>query len=157
MLDWGKALASMDLTKGAEELRKMLSALQMPGVNMDALVASQRDNLEALTAANRAAMEGMKAVTECQAKILQETMQALAAAMNARTKVTSPQQMIATEAELAKKAFETAVRQMRELADLVTAANRKTAEALVKRVPESLDEIKDVLKISPSPSGPRKA
>jgi len=62
-------------------------------------MSSQRDNLEALTAANRAAVEGIKAVTECQAKILQETMQALAAAMNARAKVTSPQQMITTEAE----------------------------------------------------------
>ena len=109
MQDWGKTLASLDLTKGSEELLNTLAGLNVPGVDMDALVASQRDNLEALGAANRAALEGAKAVGEWQAKILQETMQALTAAMSARAKVGTPQQMVATETELAKKAFETAV------------------------------------------------
>ena len=155
--DWGKALASLDLTKGPEELLNRLAGLNVPGINMDALVASQRDNLEALSAANRAALEGAKAVGEWQAKILQEMMQALTAALSARAKVTSPQQMVATEAELVKKAFETAVRAMRELADIVTKANQNATDAIVKRIPESLDEIKDVLKLDTSSSGSRKA
>ena len=52
-----------------------MAGLKVPGVNMDALVASQRSNLEALSAANLAAMQGVKAVGEWQVKILQETMQ----------------------------------------------------------------------------------
>ena len=157
MQDWGKTLASLDLTKGSEKLLNTLAGLNVPGVDMDALVASQRDNLEALGAANRAALEGAKAVGEWQARILQETMQALTAAASARAKVGTPQQMVATETELAKKAFETAVRSMRELAEIVTQANQKAADAIIKRIPESLDEIKDVLKIDTSSSGSRKA
>jgi phasin family protein len=151
MQDWGKALASLDLTKGSEELLNMLTRLDVPGVNMDALVASQRENLEALSAANRAAVEGSKAVGEWQGKILKETMQALTDAMSARAKVTTPQQMLTTEAELAKKAFETAVNAMRELADIVTKANQSAIDAIIRRVPESLDDIKGVLKLPTPP------
>jgi phasin family protein len=151
MQDWGKALASLDLTKGTEELLNMLTRLDVPGVNMDALVASQRENLEALTAANRAALEGVKAVGEWQAKILQETMKELTTAISGLTKVSSPQQMVTTEADLAKKAFETAVQRMRELADIVTRANQSATDAIIKRVPESLDDIKDVLKLPTPP------
>ena len=149
--DWGKAIAGVDLTKGTEELLNILAGLKVPGVNMDALVASQRDNLEALGIANRAALDGIRAAAEWQVKILQETMQELTAAIDGLVKGGSPQQMVATETELAKKAFETAVSEMRELAEIVTEANKRASEAIVKRIPESLEEIKDVLKIPTAP------
>jgi phasin family protein len=149
--DLEMAMRSVDFTGKAEDLFKMLAALKVPGVNMGELVASQRYNLEALTASNRAALEGFKAVGEWQVKILQETMQEMSAAMSARAKVTSPQQMVATEAELAKKAFETAVKAMRELAEIVGKANQEATDAIIRRVPKSLDEIKDVLKLPTPP------
>ena len=64
--DFTKSLMDLDVTKGAEEVLNKLAQLQVPGVDMDALVASQRDNLEALSSANRAAMEGIKGVGEWQ-------------------------------------------------------------------------------------------
>ena len=57
--------------------------------------------------------------------------------------------MIAAETDLAKKAFETAVSKMRELAEIVTKANQQATDAIVNRIPASLDEIKDVLKLPP--------
>jgi phasin family protein len=155
--DWGKAIASLDLTKGVEELLKVLAQLKVPGVDMDALVASQRDNLEALSASNRAAIEGMKAVAEWQKKVLQETITAITGAVGALAKSGSPQEMVVEQTELANKAFEVAVRQMRELSEIVTKANKEATEAIVKRIPESLDEIKDVLKMDSALSGSRKA
>jgi phasin family protein len=149
MNDWTKTMCSLDMTRGSEQLLNALAGLNLPGVNMDALVASQRDNLEALSASNRAAMEGIKAVAEWQVKILQETVQELTSALGGLAKVGSPQQMVAAETDLAKKAFETAVSKMRELADIVTKANQQATDAIVNRIPASLDEIKDVLKIPP--------
>ena len=146
--DWSKAISSMDVTKGSEELLNIMAGLKVPGLNMDALVASQRDNLEALSASNRAALAGMKAVGEWQVKILQETMQELTAAISGLTKGGSPQEIAAAETELARKAFETAVGEMRELADIVGKANQQATEAIAKRIPASLNEIKEVLKLS---------
>ena len=149
--DWLKSMSSLDVTKGTEQLLNLLAGLNVPGVNMDALVASQKDNLEALSAANRAAVEGIKAIGEWQVKILQETVQELTTAIGGMAKVGSPQQMIAAETELAKKSFETAVSRMRELSEIVTKANQQATDAIVNRIPESLEEIKEVLKLPPSP------
>jgi phasin family protein len=151
LADWCKAIAGLDVSKGSEELENMLARLNVPGVDMEQLVLSQKDNLEALNAANLAAVEGLKAVGEWQVKILEETMRELSAAISRLGKINSPQQMVTTEADLVKKAFRTAVREMREIAKIVTAANQKATEAIVQRVPDSLDEIKVVLKIPPPP------
>lgn len=149
--DWLKSMSSLDVSKGSEQLLNILAGLKVPGVNMDALVASQRDNLEALSASNRAALEGIKAVGEWQVRILQETVQELTATLGQLPKVSSPQQLVVAEAELAKKAFETAVNKMRELSEIVTRANRQAADAIINRVPASLEEIKDVLKTPQAP------
>ncbi len=146
--DWSQAIASMDVTKGSEELLNIMARLKVPGINMDAVVASQRENLEALSASNRAALAGMKAVGEWQVKILQETMQGLTTAISNLTKGGSPQEIVAAEAELARKAFETAVGEMRELAEIVGKANQQASEAIAKRIPASLNEIREVLKLS---------
>ena len=151
MADWLRALSSLDASKGSEQLLNALARLEVPGLNMDALVASQRDNLEAINAANRAAMDGVKAVGEWQLKILQETVQGMMTAVGGLSGVGSPQQLVAAETELAKKAFETAVSRIRELAEIVARANQQAADAIVKRVPASLDEIRDVLKLPPPP------
>ena len=151
MTDWVKAMSSLDVTKGSEQFLNALASLNVPGVNMDALVSSQRQNVEALSAANYAAMEGIKAVGEWQMKILQETMQELTAAMGSLANIGSPQQMVAVETELAKKAFETAVSKMRELAAIMTSANEQATDAIVRRVPRSLDEIREVLKLPQPP------
>ena len=151
MSDWADAITSLDMPRGTEALLNIMARLQVPGVNMDALVASQRDNLEALSASNRAAFEGFKAVGEWQVKILQETMQELTAAIGGLAKVDSPQAFVNTETELAQKAFETAVRQMREFAEIVTDANHQASELIVRRIPESLGEIKDALKFPHRP------
>lgn len=149
--DWVKAMSSLDVTKGSEQLLNVLASLNVPGINMDALVASQRENVEALSTANRAAMEGIKAVGEWQMTIFQQTMQELTTAMGSLANVHSPQQMVAAETELAKKAFETAVSKMRELAEIVTRANQQATDAIVNRVPASLDEIREVLKLPQPP------
>jgi phasin family protein len=143
--DWTKAIIRLDPTKGGEALLNMAARFPVPGVDIDALVATQRENLEALGASHRAVLEGFAAVGEWQAQILRETPQELAAAINGLVQVGSPQQLAAIETELARKAFETAVRRMREITQIVTDAQRQVAEAIVRRIPESLDEIKDVL------------
>lgn len=152
MQEWSKVISSIDATKGSEQLFNTLASLKVPGVNMDALVASQRDNLEALSASNRAALEGMKAVGEWQVKLMQETMRELTAAIGGLARTGSPQQLVLAESELARKAFETAVSQMQELTAIVINANQQAASAIAKRIPESVGEIKDVLKLPQSPA-----
>ncbi|HNC50636.1 MAG TPA: phasin family protein [Accumulibacter sp.] len=145
--DWSKAMANMDVTRSNEQLLNMMAGLKVPGLNMDALVASQRENLEALSTANRAALEGVKAVGEWQARLLQETMHELRAAIDAVGKSGSAHEIVAAETDLARKALEKAVGEMRELAEIVVKANQQATTAILQRIPASLNEIRDVLKV----------
>lgn len=144
--DFAKSLIDLDVTKGAEQILNQLAELKVPGLDMDALVASQRDNLEAVTKANKAAMEGLKGLGEWQVKILKQAMEGISESAAAATKVRSPQDVVVEQTELAKRVFETAVKNMRELADILHKANEDATKVIVERVPESLDEMKEVLK-----------
>jgi phasin family protein len=143
---FSKSLMDLDMTKGVEQVLNQLAELKVPGVDMDALVASQRDNLEAVAKANRAAMEGLKGVGEWQVKILKQAMEDISESTAALTRAESPQAALVEQAEVAKRVFEMAVKNMQDLADILHKANEDATKVIVERVPESLDEIKEVLK-----------
>jgi phasin family protein len=124
---------------------KLMADLKMPGVNMEQVVASQRRNLEALAAANNLAVQGFQAVTKRQAEILKQTLEQTSQAMREVMAAGSPEDKAARQTELAKEAFERAIANMRELAEMVTKAQNEANEVITRRVTESLDEIKDLL------------
>jgi len=142
--DIAKMMSDFDPTKIADEFSKMVGQYKLPGVDTDALVASQRRNVEALTSANRAAFEGVQAVAKRQAEILQETMNEVATAFDAVSKSGSPQAAAAKQAELAKDAFEKALANMRELAEMVAKSNQEATQAINGRISETLDEVKEL-------------
>jgi phasin family protein len=142
--DVSKLLKEFDPTKMVGELSNMMKQYKLPGVDMDSLVASQKKNLEALTSANRVAVEGLQAVAKRQAEILQETMNETSKAVDALSKAGSPQDIAAKQAELAKGAFERALSNMRELAEMVTKANREATDTVNARITATLDEVKDL-------------
>ena len=127
-----------------EEFSKMLKQYDLPGVDMDALMASQKKNLEALTQANRLALEGMQAVAKRQTEILQETMNEASKAVGVLSKAGSPTEVAAKQAELAKDAFERAVSNMRELAEMVAKSSGEATSMMNARISATLDEIKDM-------------
>ena len=68
------AEAIKDPTKMVDEVAKAIKQFNLPGVDVESLVASQKKNLEAVTSANQVAFQGLQAVAKRQAEILQEVM-----------------------------------------------------------------------------------
>ena len=141
--DVTKMMKEFDPTKMVAELSSMLKQYKLPNVDLDSLVASQKKNLEALTSANRVAFEGLQAVSKRQAEILQETMNETSKAVDALSKAGSPPEIAAKQAELTKSAFERALANMRELAEMVSKANHEATNTVNARISASLDEIKE--------------
>lgn len=143
-LDIQKMMKDFDPTKVVDQFSNMLKTYNMPGVDMESIVTSQKKNLEALTSANRVVIEGIQSVAKRQAEILQETMNEATKALDTLTKASSPQDIAAQQADLAKNAFERALGNMRELADMVTKANQQAADTINSRISATLDEIKEL-------------
>jgi phasin family protein len=141
--------ANMDFSKfdlSKFDMSKMLGDVKIPGFDMQAVLDAQRKNIEALTAANQAAVQGMQAVAQRQAEILSQSMSEVSSiAQQLASSASNPQEMTAKQTELARKAFEQALANMRELAEMVSKSNTEAFAIINKRVTESLQELKGLV------------
>lgn len=122
----------------------MFGQFKLPMVDVDALLAAQRRNIEAVSAANQVAADGVKAIAARHGEIVRSTVDDYTAAMRDLMAVRDPVSGATKQIELAKAAFEAAVANARELTDLAVKANSKAVDVLNKRVVEGLDEIRSL-------------
>lgn len=127
------------------DVSRMMAEFKVPGVDVDAIMATQRKNIEAVTAANQLAIEGMQAVVRRQAEILRQTMEETSSMLTEMMAVGTPEDKMAKQAELVKVAFEKALANMKELAEMVAKSNTEASNVISKRVSESLEELKSMM------------
>ncbi len=127
------------------DFTKMFSEFQIPGFDMTSLVATQRRNLEAVTAANQLAVEGVQAVLRRQAEIMRGMVEESSTVLREMMAAGAPEQKIAQQTDLVKSAFEKALANLRELTEMVAKSNSEAADVLTKRIGESLTELKTTL------------
>jgi phasin family protein len=128
------------------DVTKLMGEFKLPGVDVDKMVTAQRKNVEALTSANQLAAEGFQAIARRQTEIMRQTFEEAGRTMRDLMEHSAPEDRMVKQTELAKSAFESALANMRELAEMVAKANSEAFEVINKRVAESLDELKDMIK-----------
>lgn len=130
----------------AEGFSKLFGDMKLPAApDVEALLAAQKRNLEAMTAANRIALEGAQAVAKRHMEIMQQTMAEMTEAMRAMATSEGPQAKAAHQAELLKRSYEHAVANTKELADLIQHANSEALSLLNQRFAEAMDEVKTLM------------
>jgi len=143
--------AAMDFSKfdlSKFDVTKMLGDVKIPGFDVQAIMDAQRKNIEALTAANQTAVQGMQAVAQRQAEILSQAMNEVSSiAQQLASSASNPQEMTAKQAEVVRKAFEQALANARELAEMVSKSNTEAFAIINKRVTESLQELKALVAV----------
>src|SRR5215213_4309313 len=125
------------------DFTKFFADMKLPAVtDMDAFVSASRRNIEALTAANRVALEGAQAVARRHMEIMQQSMSEMTEAMRSLTTAESPQARAAKQADLLKQAYERSVSNMKEIGDLIQSSHEEAMTLLNKRFTEAMDEVK---------------
>ena len=125
------------------EFTRMFADMKFPAMpDMEAFVPAPRRNMDALTAANRIALEGAQAVARRHTEIMQQSMAEMTEAMKALSATESPQAKAARQAELLKSAYEHAVANMKELHDLMQKSHEEAMGLLNRRFAEAMDEVK---------------
>jgi phasin family protein len=142
--DMSKVLTEFDPSKMMEQFNKVVSDYKIPGVDMSAIVELQRKNVEALTSANRQAIEGLQAVANRQSEILKETMDEAVTALRELSSAGGPKEATTKQAELLSKSFEKALTNMRELAEMAAKSNTDAFNVIQQRIHESVNEIKSL-------------
>ena len=126
---------------GSEQFTKILESFRVPGLDVKAIMDSQRKNMEALAQATRVAAQGATDVSQKQAEIVRTAVQE-AMSMAGSLKAADPVATAKAQQVFINKAFETAVANARELAEMVTQSNRDAYQVIERRTKESLEELR---------------
>ena len=127
------------------DMTKIFAEVRLPAMpDMTELAKAQQKNLEAIAAANKVALEGARAVAERHMEIVQQSVAEMQDAMRSLASPGDAQEQAAKRAEMAKAAYERAVGQMQELADLIQKSSGEALSMLHKRFAEAMEEVKNL-------------
>jgi phasin family protein len=124
------------------DLGKMVDKFKVPGIDLAAIVESQRKDMEALAEANRQAYEGIKALAQRRNEILQESL----AEWQETMKNAGGKDALAQGAAKAKKGVEQAIANFKELADMEAQARSKAWKVVQDRFQENLANLQKLLR-----------
>jgi phasin family protein len=129
-------------TNGFFDMSKVFADFRVPGLDVEAIVQTQRKNFEAITQANEIAVEGVRALAQRQAEIVQQAVADASTLFRDWTEAGATDDRIAKGAEAAKRAFEKGLANVRELNELGSRATADAFSVLARRVSESFDEVR---------------
>jgi phasin family protein len=121
---------------------KLVSRLKLPGIDVAAIIESQRKDMEALAEANRQAYEGIKALAERRNEILKAALVEWQDAMKDAT----GKDALSKGAERARQGVKQAIENFRELAEMEAETRRKAWKVLQDRFQENLANLQNLLK-----------
>ncbi len=125
---------------GFFDVTKAFGDFHLPGLDVEAIVATQRKNLEALAQANQLAVEGIRALAQRQAEIAQQALDEASTLVREWTRPAAPEERLTKNVEVAKQSFEKGLAHVRELSELTTKASTDVFGIIARRVSEGFDE-----------------
>jgi phasin family protein len=128
------------------DMSKMMGEFKMPQFNFEALMSAQRKNIEAMTAVNQAAFEGIQAVARRQAELIRQGLEETTQTMKAVMSTSSPEEKVIRQAEASKAAADKCMANAREIADTLAKCNTQVMETVSTRMSEGLEELRDIIK-----------
>ncbi len=124
------------------DFQSMLNNAKMPGLDVEAILAAQKKNVEAVIGANQIVAEGYQAVAKRQAEIAQATLQDVKDRFAELMSGASPEERMAKQAELVKFGIEQASQSMQEMSEVLRKSQTEAFALIKRRMDEGVEEIK---------------
>lgn len=116
--------------------------LKVPNVDIEAILAHHRKNLEALEKSARASAAGASSLFSRQREMLQDTLREVVDMAQDYKVPGNPQELMAKQTEFARKSFEAALKNAGEAAELVKKSGTESVDILRTRIKEAMEEIR---------------
>ena len=123
------------------DMFKSFGQFKAPGFDVEAIMATQRKNMEAAAAANQRAFEGMTAIFRRQAEVARETTETAMKAMNDLA-AASPEDRMTKQADFAKTAYASMFENGKEVYDMAQKTADETMGLINDRMTATIDESK---------------
>ncbi|MBB6410745.1 phasin family protein [Mesorhizobium sangaii] len=116
--------------------------LKVPNVDVEAILAHHRKNLEALEKSARASAAGASSLLSRQREMLKDTLREVTEMAQSYRAPGNPQELMAKQTEFARKSFEAALKNAGEVAELVKKSGTESVDILRTRIKEAMEEIR---------------
>lgn len=144
--DFSQFFKPLDPEAVSRQWQEMLSSGGVPGIDMNAYYDTYRKNLEALAAANKAAMEGTQQILQRQAEMMQAALAEATEAARSLGQTHDPAQLADAQAKVFEAAIAKSMENAAEMSDLVRQTQDEAGKALVERFNASIEELKASVK-----------
>lgn len=124
------------------EFTKMFQMPEMGAMNGNALMDGQRKNAEAIMKAQQVASAGYQAIFEKQISLMQEAFTGMQSQIADMTTSPSSTDAATKQVDVAKKAYEDAMTNFNDMAEIAQKANVEALTVIKDRVEASFKEIK---------------
>jgi phasin family protein len=115
--------------------------------DMAALLAAQRRNMEAITAANRVVLEAAQSVARRNLEVWQRTIDGMAHRLQAVGHPECPRDRAMRHIETVINVYEDASSNMRDIGAIIQDANSEAMAVLSRRFTEAADEVKSLASV----------
>lgn len=123
------------------DLTKMLEQFKIPGVDMSAIADARRQDVDALVQANKTVYDGMQVLANKQTEMLKQAMEGIQNAAGASAGRGDPAQ----QTEMARKAYEKALSDMKDLAEIAQKSQTDAMAIIMERAAQNMQEIKNMM------------
>ena len=124
------------------DFSKIAGEFKFPMVNVETAVETGRKNFAAVTTASTAAVESMKTIATRQGDMFRAAMEDFSKHGSDVLSAATIEEKIAKQIDFAKKSYDLAIANSKELAELYTKGQTEAFETLSARVADLTEEVK---------------
>lgn len=117
--------------------------LRLPNIDVDAILEHHRKNIEALEKSAKVSASGAASLIAKQREMLEESLREATAMADSYRKPGTPREIAARQTEFARKAFESALGNAGEVADLAGKTGAESLDILRERIKQAMAEVRD--------------
>lgn len=135
-----KPFDAADMTK---QYQALFSSFTMPNIDMTGLMEAQNKNLQALTSANRAVLEGTQALMQRQAEMVRQMVEEASEAAKSMGGTADPKEAAEKQIKLIEGSFSEALANFAEISEMVKKTQDEATQLVTTRFNESLSELRE--------------
>ena len=124
------------------DFTKIAGQFNFPVVGVETVVETSRKNFAAMTTASTAAVEALKTIAQRQGDMVRAAMEDFSKHGSEVLAAATIEEKAAKQIDFAKKSYDAAIANTKELADLYTKGQTEAFETLSARVAELTEEVK---------------
>ncbi len=124
------------------DFTKIAGEFKFPAFNVESIVEANRKNLAAVTTASTSAVESLKSIAQRQGDMIRAAMEDFSKHGSEVLAAATFEEKAAKQIDFAKKSYDAALANAKEIGDLYTTGQTEAFNALNERIAQLTDEVK---------------